>query len=321
MTMRYWWVNQNQTYEQEIQGGYLWSPKTKSNGARNHFYDTMKRVEPGDLVFSFRNQHISDVGVATHRAISHPKPEEFGAAGDQWAQDGWLVFVRWQSVATPIAPKNYIEQIRSLLPERYSPLNPVTGHGLQQVYLAEVPRPLAMALLDLIGNDARHIHDDVVREVVDEKPPVESIDELVEQRIREDASLDATTKTAVIAARRGQGRFRRNLEEIEDGCRITGIHDRRLLKASHIKPWRACESSGERLDGNNGLLLSPSIDHLFDQGYLSFEDDGALLLSEQLEPTDLERLGVPLDAGYRVAPFNDAQREYLSYHRQSVFLV
>jgi putative restriction endonuclease len=50
--MRYWWVNQNQTYRQ-IEGGYLWSPKRNANGARNPFYESMREVAPGDLVFSF----------------------------------------------------------------------------------------------------------------------------------------------------------------------------------------------------------------------------------------------------------------------------
>jgi hypothetical protein len=51
--MRYWWVNQNQTYRQEIEGGYLWSPKRKTNNQRNPFYESMREVAPGDVTFSF----------------------------------------------------------------------------------------------------------------------------------------------------------------------------------------------------------------------------------------------------------------------------
>ena len=51
--MRYWWVNQNQTWRQEQAGGYLWSPKRNANGAKNHFYETMREVSPGDVVFAF----------------------------------------------------------------------------------------------------------------------------------------------------------------------------------------------------------------------------------------------------------------------------
>ena len=48
--MRYWWVNQNQTYRHEIRGGYLWSPKRRSNQTQNPFYDFMREVAPGDIV-------------------------------------------------------------------------------------------------------------------------------------------------------------------------------------------------------------------------------------------------------------------------------
>jgi hypothetical protein len=53
--MRYWWVNQNQTYQAEVAGGYMWSPKRNNNGARNQFYENMRAVVPGDLVFSYRS--------------------------------------------------------------------------------------------------------------------------------------------------------------------------------------------------------------------------------------------------------------------------
>ena len=51
--MRYWWVNQNQTFHQGVTGGYLWSPERNANGARNPFYESMREVSPGDLIFSF----------------------------------------------------------------------------------------------------------------------------------------------------------------------------------------------------------------------------------------------------------------------------
>ncbi len=57
--MRFWWVNQNQTYRHEIQGGYLWSPKKNANGARNPFYESMREVSPGDLIFSFKDTRMS----------------------------------------------------------------------------------------------------------------------------------------------------------------------------------------------------------------------------------------------------------------------
>jgi hypothetical protein len=74
--MRYWWFNQNQTYRHEVQGGYLWSPKRNANGARNPFYESMREVAPGDLIFSFAETRILVVGVAQSYCWKSPKPEE-----------------------------------------------------------------------------------------------------------------------------------------------------------------------------------------------------------------------------------------------------
>jgi len=58
--MRYWWVNQNQTFRHELAGGYLWSPKRNANGVRNPFYESMREVSPGDVIFSFVETRMSD---------------------------------------------------------------------------------------------------------------------------------------------------------------------------------------------------------------------------------------------------------------------
>ena len=82
--MRYWWVNQNQTYRHEIAGGYLWSPKRKANDARNHYYGCMREVAVGDVVFSFVGTKILAIGVAQSYCFEGPKPLEFGTAGMNW---------------------------------------------------------------------------------------------------------------------------------------------------------------------------------------------------------------------------------------------
>ena len=92
--MRYWWVNQNQTYRQEIAGGYLWSPKRNANGGRNPFYEFMREAAPGDLVFSFADTKILALGVVQSYCFESPKPLEFGSAGQNWENVGWKVNVR-----------------------------------------------------------------------------------------------------------------------------------------------------------------------------------------------------------------------------------
>jgi|SRR5712691_3954601 len=88
--MRYWWVNQNQTYRAEVRGSFMWSPKQNANGARNQFYENMREVSPGDVVFSFCDTRIKAIGVVTGTAQTGPKPD-FGAAGSNWSQEGWFL--------------------------------------------------------------------------------------------------------------------------------------------------------------------------------------------------------------------------------------
>ena len=125
--MRYWWVNQNQTYRQEQAGGYLWSPKRNSNGARNPFYETMREVSPGDVVFSFVDTRIA----------ASPKPTEFGAAGANWANISWKVRVTFTVLKNRVRPKDHIDVLRPLLPDRYAPLQ-ANGDGLQGIYFTEL---------------------------------------------------------------------------------------------------------------------------------------------------------------------------------------
>src|ERR1700719_74780 len=91
--MRYWWVNQNQTYRQEIEGGYLWSPKRKTNNQRNPFHESMREVAPGDVIFSFFDSRIAALGIARSYCYESPKPTEFGSAGAYWGAIGWKVDV------------------------------------------------------------------------------------------------------------------------------------------------------------------------------------------------------------------------------------
>ena len=80
--MRFWWVNHKQTHLQEIEGGYIWSPKKKSNGAKNQTYINLTETNPGDIIYSFADGHIKAIGVVEKHCSSMPKPAEFGKTGD-----------------------------------------------------------------------------------------------------------------------------------------------------------------------------------------------------------------------------------------------
>jgi hypothetical protein len=123
-------------------------------------------------------------------------------------------------------------------------------------------------------------------------------------------------KSVQTEARATSDGFRANVEQVESICRATGVMDRRHLRAIPIKPWDKCRD-GERLDGNNGLMLSPHVAHLFERGYIAFADDGHMLVSRQLNSTVLKRWGLAQDIPAR--PFTAQQTPYLAWHREHVF--
>jgi len=128
---------------------------------------------------------------------------------------------------------------------------------------------------------------------------------------------DTTTKRET-EVRTKQRLFRERLIGVEKGCRLTGIEDLRFLRASHIKPW-ADSTDNERIDGENGLLLAPHADLLFDRGWISFSSSGRLLVSNGL-PSGVEgRIGLNLNRSLRVGIFSQKQLRFLEFHRDVVF--
>ena len=142
------------------------------------------------------------------------------------------------------------------------------------------------------------------------------LDEDIEE-IRADVAVVETERSQLIRARVGQGLFRERVAQIEVSCRVSGVTDLRHLRASHIKPWRL-STNQERLDGANGLLLAPHVDHLFDRGFISFSVSGRLLASSELDPEVLRSWGIDLEKD--VGRFTEQQERYLAHHRQHTFL-
>lgn len=317
--MRFWWVNHKQTHKAEIGGGYLWSPKVNKNGSANQSYQNLTLVSAGDPVFSYASQEIRAVGVVAGPAREAPKPAEFGAAGDAWAATGWLVPVVWKEIAPPVRPKDHLDAISPLLPSRYSPLDPHTGNGRQNVYLAEISSELARYLRGVAGMPPFQVggHQE---DGFSPFGPEEGSDEfhLEEDEVRriQGSDIPETDKLMLFAARVGQGKYRKNVLEIEKSCRLTQLDDPDFLVASHIKPWRVA-SNEERLDGSNGLMLAPHVDRLFDRGWISFEDDGTLLVANSKASAALHKWG--LGTVQNVGPFTPAQCVYLEYHRREIY--
>ncbi|MDQ1902364.1 HNH endonuclease signature motif containing protein [Paracoccus sp. WLY502] len=137
-------------------------------------------------------------------------------------------------------------------------------------------------------------------------------DASLEDSVRNDKSLPETTRKSIIKSRVGQGLFRRRVLQAYGNCMITRLAEHRLLIASHIKPWRdCCHDPNECLNPDNALLLSPTWDALFDKGFLSFSDEGQLLLSTRLSKKARRALGIQ---DLSVA-LTKGQASYMRHHR------
>lgn len=312
--MKAWWVNHKQTERQEAAGNYIWSPQRERSGARSQFYANMARVTVGEPIVSFARSKVHRVGRIAGEATTARNPFA-GQAAEMWGAVGWYVPVQWFELATAVNPRDHLDEIVPLLPNKYSPIR-VNGHGNQKAYLCEISEDLWRVISSHAERQNPGLSAWLGR-------PVETIDaeevaaELVQQHERPDP--DETTRLQLGKARRGQGLFRNRVLEVERRCRLTGVTAPELLRASHIKPWRVCDTSRERLDGANGLMLSPDADHLFDKGWITFEDDGRVRISPKVSIDDLQRLGLEITEGTNVGPFSADQKKYLAFHRDHVF--
>ena len=131
----------------------------------------------------------------------------------------------------------------------------------------------------------------------------------------EGLNLNGSDREAIVRVRVNQGEFRDRLLSKYDKCCLCGVSDSRFLVASHIKPW--VESSPEeKLDVDNGFLLCPAHDKLFDLGFISFADDGSIIISDEL--SQVERVLMNAHDDMKIS-LTEKNKEYLEYHRRFVF--
>ena len=141
----------------------------------------------------------------------------------------------------------------------------------------------------------------------------------IDQRDREERQvvedLLAGNRSAVANYRRQQVQYRRSLLDIMPACVITKVTEDRILEACHIKPYSVC-SETEKYDVNNGLVMTPTFHKQFDMGFISFQDNGTIIISPFLSNMNKQRLDLADNKQYRIP--RDCS-EYLAYHRANVY--
>jgi putative restriction endonuclease len=312
MSASFWWVNHSHTVRHEIEGSYLWfANKARKSKARSESDKNIQRLLPGDIVYSFADGAIGAIGVVIGSAREAAKPLEFDSIA-QFAdtQKGWLAPVRFMPLANPLRVEEHSAELAPVLPRKHSPLL-AGGASNQHIVLAPVSSLMATTLSRLLDGEVERIVG-TITESVGRSLAEDAAEAAIQQR----TDISPARKLDLLKSRHGQGVFRVNLEVNEHSCRVTGVLDRRHLRATHIKSWSECDDA-EKLDGSNGLLMSPHIAHLFERGYISFLDDGDLLVSQELNPVVLDNwhIRLPLNVG----EFRPEQCYFLGYHRREVF--
>lgn len=199
-------------------------------------------------------------------------------------------------------------------------VRPIGGSALLEVELARsfptLPRTDGAFCVDTIGSLARLLRRAAV--LAQALPNQAATDYAVKvQKAFAELSPDLIKHTevqAMVRQRVGQQAFREAMLDYWGGaCAVTGIAVREVLRASHAKPWAACESDAERLDVFNGFLLNANLDALFDRFLISFDEQGVLLISPALAGVDLQPLGIL--PGMKLRWVTALHQSYLALHR------
>lgn len=197
-----------------------------------------------------------------------------------------------------------------------APIDPQAVRGTSKLLTmfgrhTEIGAAEGLRMMDVVPPTARTAAWHRIRSEI-ERAPADTVAEDV-ATIRRRGDLSKTSKKRLVDARLGQGRFRRDVEAIwDDVCAVSGCSVREALRASHILPWKH-GTDRQRLDGENGLLLTANLDALFDGGLISFSDDGAMVVASRLGRGDRRLLCLPRPLRKTLSA---SQRRYLADHRR-----
>lgn len=146
-----------------------------------------------------------------------------------------------------------------------------------------------------------------------ENKPNKEIKEIINDI--ENSEIKGKEITALIKRRVNQSIFRKRLLNKYNSCCLCKLDNPSLLRASHIKPWSVSDED-EKLDVNNGFLLCPNHDALFDAGFITFSDEGNIIISKRLDDKNCSLLGINPSMKISVSEEN---KKYLEYHRSVKF--
>ncbi|WP_298892876.1 HNH endonuclease signature motif containing protein [uncultured Psychroserpens sp.] len=299
----YYWVNQGKTYKEEKEGGYLWAPTSNSSGKSFFHWNNMIKLKPNDIVFNFRKGFLVGYCIILSEYFLFAQPDEFDV-DVQWEDEGYMIDAKYHLFNKPLDINQVYEKIKQYLPPKYSPLN-FTGNPpkakANQGYLYALDPYSAKAIFKL-GNIYIENQKEIKHNINEEK---------FNYKLSK-----ITTRKGLITLRTVQGEFRQQiLKRWGNKCAVTNASLKEVLIASHIVPWREANDK-ERQDADNGILLSPVYDALFDRYLISFDDDGKIVLSNSFDNIEFLKLGIT--GNERIKSLSLGNKKYLKRHRRKL---
>lgn len=266
-------------------------------------YDAQKSPEKAKAIEQclFRFYHKANVESSFDELV--------GIFGKKYALIAYLYFVKDNSKYLPIAP-SYLDRAFELLGANFKTSKRCSwdNYSLYIDLISEIKRMLS----EILSSDVSMLDAHSFAWMLSAQ--MESQGKLAD--VKEYLSLSDTERDAIIKSRIGQGQFRKSLISYWSTCAVTGCQEPKLLRASHIKPWSKSDVA-ERLSLYNGLLLSPTLDVCFDSGFISFDDSGNIMVSNELHDNDMEALGIHKEM--KLSNIENEHCKYLAYHRGNIF--
>lgn len=154
-------VMQNATHEEEINGGYMWSPQKNKNGNSNHAYERMATIKAGNKIYSCFDQAIRAVGIATSDCYIAEQPHELQEK-NLWSDEGYKVDVDYTILEHPIMIRDFWGDMESDRPQKYSAFQE-NGRG-NQAYLFPCPEAWASLFDSFLNEDISGVEVELIED-------------------------------------------------------------------------------------------------------------------------------------------------------------
>lgn len=295
--MNFFWVNIGTSHKFVLENSFLWAPKHGVNNKGNKFFrpgwDVVGQVKKGDIFICYNKPKIVFLGIAESDAFCQDRPDN--EAFKEWVEDGRRVDIR----IVPFGDAFPVDGIKPTLYKHYNEGGTYklvsANMSIGQFYMNQLSAGTAQYILDVLG----------VEEILHDS-----------NNLGPSSRADERTGESRIGAssyRVGHQKFRQEVLELWDSaCAISMVRNNALLTASHILPWTQ-SSAKEKVDKFNGLPLTPNFDKLFDRGFISFSDNGSILISDKVDSESLKAMGVKSSIQIKLKEKN---KKYLKRHRQ-----